>query len=104
MRMAGPPLDNIDHVLSTTRAVRKRLDLERPVEPAVIAECLRLAVAGADRQQHPELAVRGGHRPELRAAIGDVLPAWRRADYLAAGVGRARTDQQRRVASTRRCI
>ena len=40
---AGLPLDSVDYVLSTTRAVRKRLDLERPVDPAVIAECLRLA-------------------------------------------------------------
>lgn len=33
-----------DWLLSTTRAVRKRLDLERPVEPEVILECLQLAV------------------------------------------------------------
>ncbi len=33
-----------DQLLSTTRAVRKRLDLERPVEPEVLLECLQLAV------------------------------------------------------------
>jgi nitroreductase len=33
-----------DQLLSTTRAVRKRLDLDRPVEPEVIRECI--AVAG----------------------------------------------------------
>jgi nitroreductase len=33
-----------DRLLSTTRSVRKRLDLDRPVEPEVILECLRLAV------------------------------------------------------------
>ena len=33
-----------DHLLSTTRAVRKRLDLDRPVEPEVILDCLRLAI------------------------------------------------------------
>ena len=33
-----------DHLLSTTRAVRRRLDLERPVEKSVILDCLRLAV------------------------------------------------------------
>lgn len=40
------PLDltSIDHVLSTTRSVRKRLDFDRPVEPEVIEECLRLAI------------------------------------------------------------
>ncbi|MEU5262647.1 nitroreductase family protein [Amycolatopsis sp. NPDC021455] len=34
----------IDHLLSTTRAVRRKLDLERPVEPEVLDECLNLAL------------------------------------------------------------
>jgi len=34
----------VDEVLSTTRAVRKRLDFDRPVEPEVIRECLESAV------------------------------------------------------------
>lgn len=33
-----------DEVLTTTRAVRKRLDLERPVELPVIKECLEIAL------------------------------------------------------------
>jgi nitroreductase len=33
-----------DELLTTTRAVRRRLDLARPVEEAVIRECLDLAV------------------------------------------------------------
>jgi nitroreductase len=33
-----------DEVLATTRAVRRRLDLERPVARELIEECLRLAV------------------------------------------------------------
>ena len=32
-----------DELLSTTRAVRKRLDLTRPVEREVLEECLTLA-------------------------------------------------------------
>ncbi|HET9016351.1 MAG TPA: nitroreductase family protein [Thermomicrobiaceae bacterium] len=32
-----------DELLTTTRSVRKRLDLRRPVERAVIEECLRMA-------------------------------------------------------------
>jgi nitroreductase len=42
----SPQIDvaNADLLLSTTRAVRRRLDLERPVEREVILECLRLAV------------------------------------------------------------
>ncbi len=40
-----PILDlSFDEVLTTTRAVRKRLDLTRPVEAEVIRECLSLAV------------------------------------------------------------
>ncbi len=35
---------SFDEVLTTTRAVRKRLDLTRPVEPEVIDECLTLAL------------------------------------------------------------
>ena len=34
----------LDVALTTTRAVRKRLDFDRPVEPAVIQECLDLAI------------------------------------------------------------
>jgi nitroreductase len=37
-------LAETDRLLSTTRAVRRRFDLDRPVEPEVILECLRLAV------------------------------------------------------------
>jgi nitroreductase len=32
-----------DHLLSTTRSVRLKLDLERPVEDEVLADCIRLA-------------------------------------------------------------
>lgn len=37
-------LEAIDHVLTTTRAVRKRLDLTRPVPREVVLDCLRLAI------------------------------------------------------------
>ena len=33
-----------DEVLTTTRAVRKRLDLARPVPRAVVEECLAIAL------------------------------------------------------------
>ena len=33
-----------DHLLTTTRSVRKRLDLKRPVEPAVIERCIEIAL------------------------------------------------------------
>lgn len=34
---------SIDKLLATTRSVRKRLDLTRPVEPEVIQQCLDTA-------------------------------------------------------------
>ncbi|MEN8159901.1 MAG: nitroreductase family protein, partial [Myxococcota bacterium] len=37
------PLDP-DALLTTTRAVRKRLDLERPVAPALVKACLEVAL------------------------------------------------------------
>lgn len=42
---AGAPFDlaQTDLLLSTTRAVRKRLDLERPVEREVLLDCIRLS-------------------------------------------------------------
>jgi len=46
-------LTTVDHLLSTTRAVRKRLDLTRSVPPEIIDDCLRLAVqapTGSNRQ------------------------------------------------------
>lgn len=41
-----PPFDLTvtDRLLSTTRSVRKRLDLDRPVPKEVVLDCLRLAV------------------------------------------------------------
>jgi len=64
-----------DELLSTTRAVRRRLDLTRPVEREVLEECLRLA------QQAPT----AGYREDwhfvvvtdraLRAALGEL---WRK--------------------------
>ncbi|MCB0958403.1 MAG: nitroreductase family protein, partial [Acidimicrobiales bacterium] len=36
-------LAETDRLLTTTRAVRRRLDLDRPVEREVILDCLRIA-------------------------------------------------------------
>ncbi|MCP4419292.1 MAG: nitroreductase family protein [Chloroflexi bacterium] len=37
-------LTSIDKLLTTTRSVRKRLNLERPVAPEIIEECLEIAI------------------------------------------------------------
>lgn len=62
----------IDHVLSTTRAVRKRLDLDRPVERDVLLECLRLAIqapTGSNRQDWRFVVVTD---PDVRAGLAAI--------------------------------
>lgn len=62
-----------DELLSTTRAVRKRLDLTRPVPRALIEECVDLATqapTGRNRQRWHFLVVT---EPALRAEVGDVF-------------------------------
>ena len=54
-------LEQTDALLSTTRAVRKRLDLEREVPDDVLLECLQLAVqapTGSNRQGWRWMVVR----------------------------------------------
>ena len=64
----------LDELLSTTRCVRRRLDLERPVERDVLEQCLRLA------QQAPTASYREDWHfvvvmdAEKRLALGDL---WR---------------------------
>lgn len=61
-----------DELLSTTRAVRKRLDLTRPVERDVIEECLALAQqapSGSNAQNWEFVIVTD---PAKRAALGDL--------------------------------
>ena len=82
-----------DHLLSTTRAVRKRLDLERPVERAVILDCLRLA------QQAPTGSNSQGWRwvvvtdQDLRAGLADIYRD-AGADYLRQAATNAGHDPQ----------
>ena len=64
---------SVDHVLSTTRAVRRKLDLDRPVEPAVLETCLRLstyAPSPGNQQAWRWLVVRDAAR---RARLGELF-------------------------------
>jgi nitroreductase len=61
-----------DDVLATTRAVRKRLDLSRPVEREVLVECLELAIqapTGSNQQGWEWVFVTD---PELRQRVAEV--------------------------------
>lgn len=71
-----------DELLSTTRAVRRRLDLGRPVEREVLEDCLRLAQqapTGSYKQDWHFVVVTD---PGLRAGLAEL---WRRGGdkYLA---------------------
>ncbi len=70
--MSHPQLGlSADELLSTTRAVRKRLDLEREVPMEVIKECMEMAVqapSGSNSQGWQFMFVTD---PEKKAAIGE---------------------------------
>src|SRR6478736_2730376 len=89
-------LDETDRLLSTTRAVRKRLDLERPVERDLLLDCIRLAVqapTGGNAQSWRWLVI---DDPEVIGALGDL---YRRMGerYLASYRDGGMTDQTNRV-------
>jgi nitroreductase len=61
-----------DELLTTTRAVRKRLDLTRPVPLELIRECLEIALqapSGANRQRWQWIVI---VNPEVRKQIGEI--------------------------------
>lgn len=83
-----------DHLLSTTRAIRKRLDLERPVEREVLLECLALAMqapTGGNRQGWKFVVVTDA---EKRRALAEIYG--RRIEYLtkSRAVAEKRGDEQ----------
>ena len=65
-------LAQTDALLSTTRAVRKRLDFDRPVPDDVILDCLRLAVqapTGSNRQGWRWMVVRDQAKKDALADL-----------------------------------
>ena len=65
-------LKETDRLLSTTRAVRRRLDLDRPVERDVILDCIRLsqqAPTASNTQTWCWMVVMD---PEKRKALGEI--------------------------------
>ncbi|WP_336213835.1 nitroreductase family protein [Nonomuraea sp. LPB2021202275-12-8] len=96
-----------DELLTTTRSVRKRLDLGRPVPMELVRECLEVALqapSGSNRQGWEWIVVID---PEIRARIGDY---YRRAvhAYHASGTAAgklyqddpARAEVQRRISDS----
>jgi nitroreductase len=95
-------LATVDHLLTTTRSVRRRLDFGRPVDPAVIVRCIEIALqapTGSNAQGWAFVVVTD---PAERKAIADLYrAAWDR--YLADGIQRAGsgTSDARRGATPR---
>lgn len=89
-------LAETDRLLSTTRAVRRRLDLERPVDPAVVLDCLRLAVqaptATNEQSWRWVVVTDQAKRTEIARHYREVG-----AEYLAQAARTAEDPQTRRV-------
>ena len=89
-------LAQTDALLTTTRSVRRRLDLTRPVEPSVILDCIRIA------QQAPTGGNAQGWRwlvvddPETKAALAELYARSGRG-YLAGYHDAELDDQTERV-------
>ncbi|MEU1519958.1 nitroreductase family protein [Streptomyces sp. NPDC005811] len=70
--MTDPPPLSGEELLTTTRSVRRGLDLERPVDPELVKDCLRIALQapnGNNRQRWHWLMLTD---PRIRAAVAEV--------------------------------
>ncbi|MCC6417549.1 MAG: nitroreductase family protein, partial [Gemmataceae bacterium] len=96
MSSPGHPLLplSVDEVLTTTRAVRKRLDLTRPVDRSVIEECLLIAQqapSASNRQHWHFVVVTDAAR---KAALAEVYRRGR-ATMMAGRLAAASSDAER---------
>ncbi|MEW9551717.1 nitroreductase family protein [Nonomuraea sp. NPDC050783] len=92
-----------DELLTTTRSVRKRLDLTRPVPLELVRECLEIALqapTGGNSQGWHWIVITD---PERRKAVGDYYGRATRA-YLGSGAsaGDLFQDDPERAATQRR--
>ena len=100
-------LASVDYILETTRSVRKRLDLTRPVDRATVERCLEIAIqapTGSNRQGWKWLIVTDA---EIKAKIGEY---YKQSWYTYAGVasrsapGEEPSAQMQRVISSARYL
>jgi nitroreductase len=92
-------------LLTTTRSVRKRLDLARPVDRATVEDCLRIgfqAPNGSNLQLYDWVLV---DDPDIRAAMAEIYRGGL-ADQLAVSAARTEpslypdTDAQKRISAS----
>ena len=100
-------LQSVDYILETTRSVRKRLDLKRPVDRDAVMRCIEIALqapTGSNQQGWRWLVVADQAK---KAAIGDY---YKQSWYAYAGTaprsspGQAPSDQMKRVISSARYL
>ena len=100
-------LASVDYILETTRSVRKRLDLTRPIDRATVERCLEIAIqapTGSNRQGWKWLIVTDA---EVKAKIGEY---YKQSWYTYAGVasrsapGEEPSAQMQRVISSARYL
>jgi nitroreductase len=93
------PILSVEELLTTTRAVRRRLDLSRPVEPELIRECLELALQAPNGSN-----IQGWHfvvvtDPVTRSALAELYRrggiAYARRAEPSGRTDRAYTDDER---------
>ncbi|WP_436793407.1 nitroreductase family protein [Actinospongicola halichondriae] len=98
--MTGPfDLETVDHLLSTTRAVRKRLDLDKDVPDDVLLDCIRLsqqAPTGSNMQNWRWMIIRDA---DTRLALAELYRS-AGGEYLAAAEATATEGQVKRVMSS----
>ncbi|MCZ7534852.1 MAG: nitroreductase family protein [Acidimicrobiia bacterium] len=97
-------LATVDHLLSTTRSVRKRLDLSRDVGPEVIEDCLRLAVqapTGGNSQGWRWIVVTD---PDRRAALADLYRRNAEPYFAASEAARGVDDTGSRILDSARYL
>ncbi len=89
-------ISSVDELLTTTRAVRKRLDLTRPVGRDVILECVRLAMQAPTASNAQDWRWVVITDADKRAAIADIYRSIG-AEYLAQAAAGASDPQTQRV-------
>ncbi len=97
-------LATVDHLLTTTRSVRKRLDFDRAVEPEIIAQCLEIAIqapTGSNAQNWHFVVITDA---EKRAQVGELyrqsFALYAKARGSASGSAKATQEQMARVADS----
>ncbi len=100
-------LASVDYILETTRSVRKRLDLTRPVERATVERCLEIAIqapTGSNQQGWKWLIVTDD---DIKAKIAaHYKDSWYKYAGVAArsGPGEEPSAQMKRVISSARYL